>query len=217
MHCKNRLPNPGKPLIWIWNYKLEQGIVFKQRYKSVNLKSTPTLNRKHLVYIATRKGAIHNQGCGFGLWGRLPNGKDSENINSLKLAKQVVTDASKTHTIYRAILSVDDQTAKQYGLYKRQTWQSLVDRNISVLAQQMNMERADFCWMASMHYTKGHPHVHIMYWDNSNKVRQEFIPNERFEIIAEKVRSVSSMALKPWGETVSLYIYWNSAPWDKRG
>ena len=63
-----------------------KGVVFKQRYKSVNIKSTPTLNRKHLNYIATRKGAIHNPGCAFGLWGRLPGMAASENINSLATA-----------------------------------------------------------------------------------------------------------------------------------
>ncbi|MEA4955357.1 MAG: relaxase MobL, partial [Pseudoflavonifractor sp.] len=166
-----------------------KGVVFKQRYKPVNVKSTPTLNRKHLIYIATRKGAIHNPGCAFGLWGRLPSMTESENIDNLGRAKKVITEASKGHTIYRAILSVDEDTAKEHGLYERGTWQTLVDRKISVLAQQMGMERKDFCWAASMHYVKGHPHVHIMYWDNSAKVRQEFVPAERFEIIAEKVRA----------------------------
>ncbi len=165
------------------------GVVFKQRYKSVNIKSTPTLNRKHLNYIATRKGAIHNPGCAFGLWGRLPGMTVSENINSLATAKKVVTAASRTHTLYRAILSVDGEAAKQHGLYERGAWQALVDKKVGVLAEQMGIERKDFCWAASMHYVKGHPHVHIMYWDDSGKVRQEFVPNERFELIAEKVRA----------------------------
>lgn len=165
------------------------GVVFKQRYKSVNISTTPTLNRKHLVYIATRKGAIHNPGCGFGLWGRLPGMEGSENIDSLQKAKRTVTEVSKRRTIYRAILSVDSETGKQHDLYRRETWQKLIDRKISVLATQMGIDRKDFCWCASMHYTKGHPHVHIMYWDNSDKVRQEFVPPERFEIIAEKVRA----------------------------
>lgn len=166
-----------------------KGVVFKQRYKPVNVKSTPTLNRKHLVYIATRKGAIHNPGCAFGLWGRLPGMLDSENINSLTTAKRIITEASKSHTIYRAILSVDNDTAKEHGLYERGMWQTLVNRKISVIAEQMGIERMDFRWVASMHYVKGHPHVHIMYWDNSAKVRQEFVSKERFEIIAEKVRA----------------------------
>jgi hypothetical protein len=166
-----------------------KGVVFKQRYKPANIKSTPTLNRKHLVYIATRKGAIHNEGCSFGLWGRLPGMMESENINSLAAAKKIMTEVSRNHTVYRAVISVDGDTAKEHGLYERGAWQGLVNRKISVLAEQMNIARKDFRWVASMHYVKGHPHVHVMYWDNSAKVRQEFVPQERFEIIAEKVRA----------------------------
>lgn len=166
-----------------------KGVVFKQRYKPVNVKSTPTLNRKHLVYIATRKGAIHNEGCSFGLWGRLPGMLEPENVNSLATAKRIVTDVSKAHTVYRAVISVDGDTAKEHDLYERGAWQTLINRKISVIAEQMGIDRKDFRWVASMHYVKGHPHVHIMYWDNSAKVRQEFVSKERFEIVAEKVRA----------------------------
>lgn len=168
---------------------MSQGVVFKQRYKSRNLSSAPTLNRKHLAYIATRPGAVHNPGCGFGLWGRLPGISEPENINNLKEAKKVVTQASKEHTLYRAVISVDGETAKRHDLYSRKTWESLINQKINVLANEMDIKRKDFCWAASMHYEKGHPHVHIMYWDNSDAVHQEHVPKERFEILAERVRS----------------------------
>lgn len=168
---------------------MSQGVVFKQRYKSRNLASTPTLNCKHLVYIATRPGAVHNPGCGFGLWGQLPGITAPENINNLKAAKKIITHASKAHTLYRAIISVDGETAKRHDLYSRKSWEALVNQKIHVLADQMGINRKDFCWVASMHYEKGHPHVHIMYWDNSNAVHQEHVSKARFEIMAEKVRS----------------------------
>lgn len=166
-----------------------KGVVFKQWYKPVNVSTTPVLNCKHLIYIATRKGAIRNPECDFGLWGRMPMMKAAENIDDFALAKRTVTLASKYHTVYRAILSVDDETAGQHDLYDRAKWQDIVTRKIDVLAKEMNIDRKSFCWMASMHYAKNHPHVHIMYWDNSSKVRQEFVSKERFEFIAEHVRS----------------------------
>lgn len=168
---------------------MSQGVVFKQRYKSRNISSTPTLNRKHLAYIATRPGAVHNPGCGFGLWGRLPGIREPENINNLKEAKKIITQVSRAYTLYRAVISVDDDTAKEHALYRRKTWEGLLNRKIHILADEMGIQQKNFCWMASMHYAKGHPHVHIMYWDNSDTVHQEFVPKERFEIIAEKVRS----------------------------
>lgn len=174
---------------------MSQGVVFKQRYKSRNLSSTPALNRKHLAYIATRPGAVHNPGCGFGLWGRLPGISEPESINNLKEAKRVVTQASKAHTLYRAVISADGETAKRHDLYSRKTWESLINQKINVLANEMDIKRKDFCWAASMHYEKGHPHVHIMYWDNSDAVRQEHISKERFEIVAERVRSAFGRGL----------------------
>lgn len=166
------------------------GVVFKQSYQSKNLKSaTPVLNVKHLIYIATRPGAVHNPQCGFGLWGRLPGISVSENINSLKTAQKIVKEASKNHTLWRAILSVDDLTAKQHGLYQRETWQTLVNTKIKVIADEMGISDRNFCWMASMHYAKGHPHVHILYWDSSDTIHREAMSKERFGILAERVRA----------------------------
>lgn len=165
------------------------GVVFKQRYKSMNEKKTPMLNGKHLMYIATRTGAIHNKDCAFGLFGKLPFMEFSENIDNLQTAHTMITSVSRRRTIYRAIISVDDVTAKNHSLYDRAVWQELVSKKINVIAKEMDIDRNDFCWAASMHYEKGHPHVHIMYWDNGSKVRQEYVPAERFEIMAEHVRA----------------------------
>lgn len=170
---------------------MAEGVVFKQSYKPVNEKRTPMLNGKHLIYIATRLGAIHNKDCAFGLFGRLPYMEAAADINNLEAAHTVITSASRRRTIYRAIISVDDDTAKNHGLYERTAWQQLVTEKIGVLAgeKEMNIDRQDFCWTASMHYAKGHPHVHIMYWDNGNKTRQESMSEERFKIMAERVRT----------------------------
>lgn len=167
-----------------------QGVLFKQRYSSRNKPATAVLNVKHLIYIATRKGVRENEGCGFGLWGRLPEMKTAENLNNLKTAQRIVMDASRqNHTLYRVVLSVDAETAAQHGLYDRAPWQKLVTEHIAVLEKEMTIDHSDLCWAASMHYVKGHPHVHMMYWDNSDKVREEFIPPQQFDIMAEKVRA----------------------------
>lgn len=168
---------------------MAQGVVFKQSYKSRNLPSTPTLNVKHLDYIATRKGTVRNPGCGFGLWGSLQPHAPGENIDDLREAKAVVRTASKEHTIYRAILSIDNETAHKYGLYRRQPWQELVTQKVNTFAEEWDIDRKDFRWVASMHYAKGHPHVHIMYWDASSKVHQEGMGKEKFSIFAAKVRT----------------------------
>lgn len=144
---------------------------------------------KHLIYIAVRPGAVHNPQCGFGLWGRLPGVSIPENINSLKTAQKAVKEASQNRTLWRAVLSADDFTAKQHGLYRRETWQTLVNAKIKVIADEMGIDDKAFCWMASMHYAKGHPHVHLLYWDSSDTIHQEALSRERFGIMAERVRA----------------------------
>lgn len=168
---------------------MAQGVVFKQSYKSRNIASTPTLNVKHLAYIATRKGAIRNPGCGFGLWGCLSPRAPGQDIDDFRAAKLAVREASKGHTVYRAILSVDGETAQRYKLYDRQTWQELVSRNVGIFAKEMGIDQKDFRWLASMHYAKGHPHVHIMYWDTSDRIHQEGMSKQKFTIFATNVRA----------------------------
>lgn len=168
---------------------MSKGVVFKQWYKSRNLASTPVLNQKHLLYIATKPETARNPECSFGLWGRLPGVREPENIYDLRAAKKTVGQISKEHTIWRAVFSVDKETALQHDLYNRKAWEDLLQKRIDVLAKEMGINREDFCWLAAMHYKKGHPHVHIMYWDNSDAVHQEHIPKERFEIMSEHVRA----------------------------
>lgn len=168
---------------------MKGGVLFKQRYKPKNLPTTPILNVKHLTYIATRPGAIYNPGCGFGLWGRLPGVREPTLVNDFRAAKEAVYHASRQpRTIWRAILSVDSKTAEDHGLYDRKNWEKLVNQKIGVLAREMGIRDKDFCWVAAMHYAKGHPHVHIMYWDNSDTPHEEKVTEGRFELLSERVR-----------------------------
>lgn len=164
-------------------------IVYKQSYKARASPGVAGLNVRHLQYIATRPGAVYNKGCGFGLWGQLP-GDDAIRIQSdLNFAKNVVRRASADHTLYRAIISVGKQDAQEHGLYHRERWEQLVNDHISVIAREMDIKPENFCWCASMHRSKGHPHVHILYWDNSDQPRPEGVPKHQFEGKAERIRA----------------------------
>lgn len=164
-------------------------IVFKQSYKSRSDPAAPGLNVRHLQYIATRPGVIHNQGCGFGLWGQMPGHGPPGNITDLQAAKKELREVSERRTVYRAVLSVDQKDAAEKGLYDRSKWEGLVERHISVIAKEMDIRPENFRWLASMHYAKGHPHVHLMYWDSGTEPRPEFVSREQFEIMAEHVRA----------------------------
>ena len=167
------------------------GIVFKQRYNPRAGAKSAGLNAAHLQYIATRPGTVYNPGCGFGLWGCLPEHamEPPGNIQRLDHAQEVLRQASQQHTIYRAVISVGAADAANLGLYDRQRWQELTAAQLPRLAQRMGMDARHFCWLASFHQAKGHPHIHLMYWDNGDQPRSEYMPPGRFEQVAEQIRA----------------------------
>ena len=164
-------------------------IIFKQSYKPRTLDGAAGLNVRHLNYIATRPGAVYNKGCGFSLWGQLPGQYGVHIQTDLEAAKRTVREASANHTLFRAILSVGKEDAQQHGLYDRTKWEELINDHVSVIAKQMEIKPQDFCWCAAMHYSKGHPHVHLIYWDASTDPRNDYIPEKIFTARAEKIRA----------------------------
>ena len=164
-----------------------QGVVFKQRYNT--RKCNAFINQKKLQYIATRPGAICNPNCEFGLFGNGLTGWYQENIFKFPEALKQIGKVSDEHTVYDCVISVDDETAKAKGLYDRAEFQEIVKNSIYVIQKEMDIDRQDFRWFASYHYKAGHPHVHIMYWDNSNKPRNDYIPEVWFEQKMEAIRA----------------------------
>lgn len=165
-------------------------VVYKQRFAKRADSRTPGLNVRHLHYIATRPGAVYNLGCGFGLWGRLPGDPCVQLQNNLQKAERQIYEASKDlHTIYRGLVSVDDKTGMQYDLYNRARWEQLINAQIATIAKEMDIKQEYFYWCASMHCTKGHPHVHIVFWDGSTQPRPEYIPEKLFDAKTEHIRA----------------------------
>ena len=171
-------------------------MIFKQRYEPMRAPETRIKNLKHLEYITTRLGVMCNPGCGFGCFGKISDMTAMANIDDLRIAKLEVGNASKGHTIYRAILSADRETAQKYGLYERDAWEKLLRSKISVIREAMHIRQSDFRWVASVHYKKNNPHVHIMYWDAGSDPRREFINGSRFEELSEHVRTVFTQSVE---------------------
>lgn len=173
----------------------EERVVYKQRYLSRNEPSVVERNDKHLIYIATRPGVICNRDSGFGLWGFLPDMKKMEDIKLLYEGRRAIREASKDHTVYRAVLSVDQDTAERYNLYDRSEWERLLRSRIAVIRSEMYIKERDFCFVAAVHHKKTHPHVHILFWDNGKEPKSEHIGKERFETMTEHIRQAFSGAI----------------------
>ena len=110
-------------------------------------------------------------------------------INNLNQAKSQIYEASKEHTVYRAVVSLDEDTALSKGYAGREEWQALMCKHVNTIAKQNDIELKDFRWFAAYHHEQGHPHAHIVFWDDSDKVRNEYMGDKRFEIATEKIRA----------------------------
>lgn len=184
---------------------MEERVIFKMRYAARNESDTKMLNQKHLIYIATRPGTQFNPKSNFGCWGQLNAGDTISNVPDLRTARKRIGEASEGHTVYRAILSVNDETAREHNLYSRDEWERLLKSKVSIIRRQMNIREEDFRWIASMHYKEGHPHVHIMFWTDSPEPKAEFIPKERFEQMSENIRYAFSGAILHGDEITGLH------------
>ncbi len=171
---------------------MSSGVVYKQRYCSVSDKAVVPKNIAHFTYIATRPGTVYNQGCTFGIWGKIEGMQKVQNINDLQVGQDRVKYFSKQgKTMYRAVVSLEGEEAHQKGYVNREQWQKLITQKVQTIAAEknMNIPISHFEWMASFHNEPDHPHCHIVFWDSSDSIRNEFIPTERFEIMAENIRA----------------------------
>lgn len=149
-------------------------VISKIRAYSPSKKNTPTGNIKHLYYIATRKNAVYNEqgGCIFGYYNYK---KISDNIQKKEVAKYIKSISNAKNNVYRGIISLREDDAIRLGYDKRETWEKMIKKNIQDIAKVLNIpfSRLEYCGV--VHYKKGNPHLHYMFWDRSQKINKCYI------------------------------------------
>ena len=143
-------------------------IIFKwvmdDKYKKQSIQSY--INKLHIDYIATREGTD----CGnneHGLFGYI---KESDNVEGIDLnnIKKYVQDISNNNVkIIKTIISLREEDAIYKGLTSKEAWKSVLKDRIRGIAEEYNIEFQNLEWVASYHIEKGHPHVHLVFWDKS--------------------------------------------------
>ena len=88
-------------------------MVYKQRFKNPNYKSTASKNYAHVRYIATRPRVAKNEGMSHGLFGKLTPGSITEFEDWRDVARLVYGNSKKHITMYRSIISFDEETAAE--------------------------------------------------------------------------------------------------------
>ncbi|QNK42569.1 hypothetical protein HCR03_08405 [Caproicibacter fermentans] len=151
-------------------------LVYKQRFKNPNYKSTASRNYAHVRYIATRPRVAKNEGMNHGLFGKLTPGLVTEFQDWRDVARLVYTNSKKHITMYRGVISFDEQTAAELNLTDQKAWQRYIENHIMTIAEKNNIRRENLQWACALHQEKNHPHIHVVFWDTSSRVRNPFIP-----------------------------------------
>lgn len=177
---------------------LISGLVYKQRHKDPNYKSTASKNYAHVRYIATRPRVAKNEGMNHGLFGKLTTGQITEFKDWKDVARLVYQNSKKHITMYRSVVSFSEATAVELLLNKQKDWQNYIENHIMTIAEKNDIKREHLQWACALHQEKNHPHIHVVFWDTSVQAKKPFtdsaIPNIiRKQMIkdtfAEKIRA----------------------------
>ncbi|EMS72370.1 hypothetical protein CTER_1756 [Ruminiclostridium cellobioparum subsp. termitidis CT1112] len=153
-------------------------VMYKQRFKPVNLKSTPNKNAGHIRYIGTRPGVMKNEGERHGLFGNIYDKNSLEINHKIKDVIELVRQKSnEKKNIFRSVISFlpDNAAIKLGDPITKEAWQELVKQNIEIIAKDNNISLSNMRWVAAAHDTPNHPHVHIAFWDESQEIQKNFV------------------------------------------
>lgn len=189
-------------------------LVCKIRCSNPNKKGSRCANRNYLIYIATRENVdlgneqhadplkedmaadqetanedylkyISDRPRSHGLFGNI----DIQDLNAL--SNKVSTLTEQGRNIYKVIISLSETDAQLLGYTNKEKWNEYLKAAIPDLAKSLGVSVYDHTWVAAYHAEKGHPHVHVMLWDNKDKVKSPFIPvatqHECRKILSDKM------------------------------
>lgn len=154
--------------------------VLKIKYYSPT-KDNQSKNAEHIDYIANRPGAdkgdlepesrqdeieddyvtyINGRPGSHGLFG--------EQLGNVLDINHVQEELS-THKglVWRMILSLREDDAVRLGYCDRLAWEKMLRTQIKTAAEKMGIERNNLGWCAAFHEAKGHPHVHVVFWEKN--------------------------------------------------
>lgn len=150
-------------------------LIYKQRHRHPNHRKTPKCNYAHIGYIATRPGAVKNEGMRHGLFGKLEPGEVRE-FATWQEAARLARELSYRHVnLYRGIISFTPETAAELDLTDHRAWEDYMERHILTLARYNGIRVQNLQWVAAHHNERGHPHIHVMFWDKNQRTMVPFV------------------------------------------
>jgi Mn-dependent DtxR family transcriptional regulator len=172
-------------------------IILKMSYKNPNFKESNSRNVAHVNYISTRPGVdkslsesdiekelkkeqAENEKYANYINER-PNSHGLFSEDGVADLDSVKEELSNTRSfVWRAIVSMKEEDAKELGFLKKENWQDLIRDQMPEMARSMNIKLDNLRWVAAVHMEKGHPHAHIMIWEKQPSLLKGKVAPDKF-------------------------------------
>lgn len=186
-------------------------VIFKLKFENPKNASTKNNNMYHLIYIGTRDGVALNDD--------MKEFENKHNNSSNDEYVKYISDRPRSHGlfskenetidlkelsdymknydgyVYRGIVSLREDEAKEKGFDEKENWEMLVRKKIRFISNQLNIQPSNLGWVCAFHRESGHPHIHMMMWDKSNdknkdltkEYRKGAIPKKNIEAIRKEL------------------------------
>jgi len=109
------------------------------------------------------------------LFGQISPTSPCDKIPWQDTAKYVRQLSKGNVNVFRSIISLDRADADELGLTTQRDWHEYAEQHIHTLAEKNGIGLANLGWCGAYHNEGNHPHLHIVFWDNTQKVRKNFV------------------------------------------
>ncbi|BDG59782.1 MobP3 family relaxase [Caldinitratiruptor microaerophilus] len=146
-------------------------------------------NAAHVYYIATH-------GADGGRVGRALFGPDPQRPPDRVEVQRAVRD--HTGPVWRLVLSLREDDALRWGYQARADWERLARLAVPQIAARMGLDPGAVRWAAALHRAPGHPHLHVVLWEDPPTRRQgKLRPAELREVRQAWARQVLAPVRAP--------------------
>lgn len=182
-------------------------VIFLFEAFNPNKRTTFFKHKNYTNYLAYSEYAIKNPNVNHGLFGKINQFPNIENMEDVEPINKHITElANRKVPIYRCTISLDEYDAMRLGYNTLESWKELFESKLVSFAKKMNIKYEDLQYTGAVHLESGHPHFQCMIWSKQrdkmnyyinygrvNKMRDEFtnaiFREDLIELYKEKDRA----------------------------
>jgi len=77
--------------------------------------------------------------------------------------------------VWRTIISLKEEDAINLGYTDKSKWQEMLRNKMPDVGDMMKIPYSNLRWVGAVHMEKGHPHVHVMYWEKQPRLKHGIV------------------------------------------